>query len=382
MATSNGSRLGWPLLVVLAIVALGLASPIVIAAVNGNPGNVILGPVRPADVWQEDLVSDVPGLARYQFDPIVNPMGIEKGPLGYLVVANTGSGCLTVHQPSGLPVLSPYKPLVVVVPPAADNKGLGLPTSCVSNHFDGFYVTNGNKTDRSLMLIATMDGLIQGWNPYIEKRLAIVVADQSATGAAYFGLDVAMSAAGPVLAAADFFNGKVDLFDARFKLIDKLVDFDIPAGFAPSNVRTFQGNFYVTYAKRADMKTLEVEKGVGLGYIDVFSPEGQFLHRLVSGGHLNAPWSLVVAPEQMHDLAGKLLVGNLGDGRINAFDIETGAFYRTLNDQNGKPMWIDGLGGLTFHQDFVHGGDASLYFTKAIDGGLHGLFGRMEPIKH
>jgi uncharacterized protein (TIGR03118 family) len=381
MTASRDPSLAWRPFVVLAVAALVLASPVVIAGVNGTPASVVVEPGGRPDVWQEDLVSDMPGLAKYQFDETVNPMGIERGPLGFVIVANNGTGCLSVHQASGLPVLSPNKPLMVDIPRSAANKGHGLPSSVIANQYDAFDVRSGDESGRSLALVATMDGLIVGWNPYVEKLRAIVVVDRSLQDAAYFGLDVAMGDAGPVLAAADFFNGQVDLFDANFKLIGKLVDADMPEGFAPINVRAFQGKFFVVYAKRASEKSLEIEKGPGLGFIDVFSTDGTLERRLVSGGPLNAPWAIVFAPEQMHDMAGMLLVGNAGDGTINAFDVRTGFFYRPLADETGRPVVIDGLCGLTIHTGFVHGGDASLYFTRSLDGGLHGLFGRLEPVK-
>lgn len=382
MVTPHESRFAWLLLVVLAIVALGVALPIESLSAGGNASGVILDRTLPMDVWQQDLVSDIPGGAIYEFEWLVNPSGVEMGPLGFLVVANKGSGTLSVHQPSGLPVLSPYAPLVVVIPASPINPGHGLPTSVIANHFAGFNIKSGDKGGRSLMLIATQDGQIQGWNPYVDKRRAVVVVDQSKTGASYFGLDVAMGDSGPVLAATDFFNGKVDLFNDKFELVGALKDLDMPEGFAPFNVRSFNGRFFVTYAKRASKTNVAVEPGPGLGFINVFCPDGTFVHRLVSNGPLDAPWALVMAPEQMHDLAGMLLVGNMGDGRINAFDIQTGYFYRMLRDQEGRPVEIAGLHGLTFHQDYVHAGDASLYYTAGVDGGRHGLFGRLEPVKH
>ena len=37
-------------------------------------------------------------------------------------------------------------------------------------------------------------------------------------------------------------------------------------------------------------------------------------------GQLNAPWGLVLAPADFGDFSGDLLVGNFGDGRINAYE--------------------------------------------------------------
>lgn len=380
MSTPHVLRLGWPLLVVAVIVALGVATPLGLEAAGGAR-NVAIGSVYPADVWQEDLVSDVPGAAMFLDESIVNPMGIEMAPLGLVIVANNGSGVLTVHEPSGMPVLSPHVPLVVTVPAAPSVGGIGSPTGVVRNHLAGFDISNGLETGRSLMLVATLDGLVAGWNPYVMKKQAIVGVDRSAFGAAYYGLDVAMSATGPVLAAADFRKGKLDLFDANFNFIRSFTDPDLKEGYAPFNVRMIDGQFIVTFALQAWTPELRVARGQGLGFVSVFEPDGTFVRRLVSGGPLNAPWAVVKAPTEMHDLAGMLLVGNVGNGRINAFNLTTGSFYRALRSESSKPVALPGLFGLTFHKDFVHGGDTSLYFTAGMDKGAHGLIGRFEPVE-
>lgn len=380
MSTPHVMRLGWPLLVVAVIIALGVSTPLGLVAAGGAR-SVVLDSGLPADVWQENLVSDVPGMGMYLDERLSNPMGVEAAPLGLLVVANHGSGVLTVYEPSGLPLTSPNVPLVVKVPAAPSVGGIGSPTGVVRNHLAGFDVSNGLETGHSLMLVATLDGLIAGWNPYIVKKEAIIAVDRSDFGAAYYGLDVAMSETGPVLAAADFRNGKLDLFDANFHFIRSFTDPDLPEGFAPFNVRMIDGCFCVTFALRAPMPELEVATGRGLGYVSVFEPNGTFVRRLVSNGPLDAPWALVKAPPQMHDLAGKLLVGNVGNGRINAFDLKTGHLCRALRNEDGKPVVMPGLFGLAFHKEFVHGGDTSLYFTAGMDEGVHGLFGRFEPVE-
>jgi uncharacterized protein (TIGR03118 family) len=381
MSTTHVTRFGWLKLfvVVAAIAALGMASPIVFGAGSGAR-DVVLEPNLPADVWQENLVSDMPGVAMFLDDLVVNPMGIEMSPLGFFVVANNGTGVLTVHEPSGLPLASPIAPLVVTVPPAPGGKLQGAPTGVVLNHLAGFSITSGLKRGRSLMLLATQDGLIQGWNPYVEKRQAIIAVDRSATRAAYFGLDVAMGDTGPVLAAADFRNGKLDLFDENFTFIRSFTDPSVPKGYAPFNVRSFDGRFYVTFALRKATPALDFETGRGLGIIDVFNSDGSFDKRLVSNGPLNAPWALVKAPEQMHDLAGMLLVGNVGDGKIYAIEMQTGFVYRILRNEDSKPAAVPGLFGIAFSKDFVHAGDTSLYFTAGIENREHGLIGRWEPL--
>jgi len=71
--------------------------------------------------------------------------------------------------------------------------------------------------------------------------------------------------------------------------------------------------------------------------------------------------------------SGRILIGNFGNGRINAFDND-GRFIDELDDAHGKPLVIDGLWTLT-----LGGGRGSspdtLYFTAGPNGESDGLFG-------
>src|SRR5690606_20475738 len=98
----------------------------------------------------------------------------------------------------------------------------------------------------------------------------------------------------PFLFAADFFNGKVDVFDSDFEPVDTnggFTDPDLPRGFAPFNVEELGGNVVVTYALQDEDKEDDV-KGKGNGYVNLFDIEGNFLARLVSEDELNSPWGV------------------------------------------------------------------------------------------
>jgi len=92
--------------------------------------------------------------------------------------------------------------------------------------------------------------------------------------------------------------------------------------------------------------TGDEEHGAGLGIVSEFDLDGHFVRRIATGGALNAPWGMAIAPAGFGPSAGDLLVGNFGDGRINAFDASSGAVRGQLEDAQGVPLAIDGLWGV------------------------------------
>jgi len=98
--------------------------------------------------------------------------------------------------------------------------------------------------------------------------------------------------------------------------------------------------------------------------------DGAFVRRLVSNGLLNSPWGLAkVPPSGFGELRSNvLLVGNFGDGTINAFNIYTGESLGPLLHRQTHPLEFSGLWSLLF---FHH----RLYFTAGLAEEEHGLFG-------
>ena len=205
--------------------------------------------------------------------------------------------------------------------------------------------------------------------------------DNSAAGAVYKGLALANTAVGPLLYAANFNAGRIDVFNGTFApttVPGAFTDSSLPSGYAPFNIQTLGGNLFVTYAQQDLVKHDDVA-GAGHGFVDVFDPNGTLLRRLVAQGPLNSPWGLSIAPGHFGPFSDALLVGNFGDGRINAFDPTTGQFLGSLLDQNGKPIVIEGLWGLQVGNGVAGGDLNTVYFTAGIPGGGniedHGLFG-------
>jgi Domain of unknown function (DUF4214) len=185
---------------------------------------------------------------------------------------------------------------------------------------------------------------------------------------------------GNFLYATDFHNNQIDVFNSSFQqtaLAGNFTDPNLPAGFAPFNIAVLNGKIYVTYAMQDAEKHDDVA-GPGNGFTDTFSLDGVFQSRLVSNGSLNSPWGLALAPANFGALSGDLLVGNFGDGKINAFDPNTGASLGTLNGPNGQPITIDSLWGLTFGNGVTAGSTNTLYFTAGVGSESEGLFGSLS----
>jgi uncharacterized protein (TIGR03118 family) len=311
---------------------------------------------------QTNLVSDVPGLAANTDPNLVNPWGIAYSPSLPFWVANNGTGVATLYNGAGTP-----QALVVTIPPAASK-----PTGLVFNGGSNFELSP-NQPAR--FLFATEGGTIAGWQGGTTAATQVIT-----TGAVYTGLAIGNNGSGDFLYAANFSAGNINVFNSTFaptSLAGGFTDPNLPSGYAPFNIQNLGGSLFVTYAVKIGNDNIS---GVGNGIVDVFDLKGNLSRRLISNGVLNSPWGLAPAPSSFGTFAGDLLVGNHGDGLINAFDPTTGASLGTLADKNGTPIFIDGLRGLIFGNG-GNGGDANtLYFTAGPDDGAHGLFGSLAPV--
>jgi uncharacterized protein (TIGR03118 family) len=343
-------------------------------------------------VLQTNLVSDLPGVAKVMDANLVNPWGISESASSPFWVSDNNAGVSTLYNSAGTP-----QSLVVSIPaPAGAPAGsAGTPTGTVFNittllSSPGFNVTEGAKTSPAVFLFATEDGTIAGWSPKVDATNAVIAVDNSTNpsadnGAVYKGLTIATDTTGrTLLYAANFRSGQVDVFDTSFKPVTNLpagafTDTKLPKGYAPFDVQVIGNQIYVTYAKQNADKHDDVA-GPGNGFIDVYKLDGSGGQRLVTRGSLNSPWGLAIAPASFGDFAGKLLVGNFGDGRINVFDAATGSSLGVLKDPDGGIIQIDGLWALKVGNG-GNGGDAmTVYFTAGIAHEQHGLFGSLTPV--
>jgi len=375
--------------------------------------------VLSGNVLQTNLVSDLSGVAQIMDPHLVNPWGIATSAASPFWVADNNAGLSTLYSVPGAnntPVS--INPLAVSIPAPGDPLGAsGTPTGTVFNidggAAGGFKVSGVDKTGKAItasaiFLFATEDGTIVGWNPTVNPKgfnpakagtYGIIAVDNSANptadaGAVYKGLAIATDANGrTLLYAANFRTGKVDVFGADFKPepaamlpAGAFTDPDIPKGYAPFDVQVLNGQVYVTYAKQNKDKHDDVA-GPHRGFVDVFNLDGSpglagGKVRLVSRGPLDSPWGLAVAPTGFAGLSAPngdsvLLVGNFGNGRINAFDAKTGNFLGGLKDPDGEPIRIDGLWALRVGNGGAGGAANTVYFTAGLDGEQHGLFGSL-----
>jgi uncharacterized protein (TIGR03118 family) len=109
--------------------------------------------------------------------------------------------------------------------------------------------------------------------------------------------------------------------------------------------------------------------------VAVFDGNGNFINELITGGVLNAPWGITLAPALFPVFGGDLLVGNFGDGRVNAFNPTTGAFLGTLTDSSNNPISNNSLWGIGFRPAASGFDPNALYFVAGINGEQDGLFG-------
>jgi len=320
---------------------------------------------------QTNLVSNRTDQGASVIDPsLQNPWGISASSTSPMWVSDNGAGVTTLYGGNGSKV-----PLTVVIPPGAGSSAgtLGTPTGTVFNGNSAEF-----RGDR--FLFATEDGTLAGWQPAY-GTVAHTEVDNSLPppGAVYKGLAIGSTAAGDRLYAANFRGGAVDVFDTNFSPAGSFTDPKIPANYAPFNVQNLGGVLYVTFAMR-DATGHDDIAGQGHGFVDAFDTNGNLLRRLVSHGRLDSPWGLAIAPASFGDFAGDLLVGNFGDGRINAYTVEKGNFRGVLTRTNGAPIAIDGLWALRVGNGAPapNGGDPNaVYFTAGINDEADGLFGKI-----
>jgi uncharacterized protein (TIGR03118 family) len=320
-----------------------------------------------------NLVSDQLGVAVRTDPNLVNPWGISFGPNTPFWVADNGKGASTLYQESGETFPNPASPLVVTIPSLPGAAGSASPTGTVFNGTAGFALAPSKP---ALFLFATEDGTISGWSPSVDMTHAILKVNHS-PGAVYKGLALL----GSQLYAANFRGNSVDVFNGDFSLAGSFTDPNVPTGYAPFGIQAINNTLYVTYALQDKAKQDDVP-GPGHGYVDTFDPISHKFTRLISGGTasspLSSPWGLALAPTGFGPFSGQLLVGNFGNGWINAFDPKTGAFRGPLTGPDGKPIAISGLWALTFGSDPGNQGHPSLFFTAGPGGERHGLFGRVD----
>jgi hypothetical protein len=343
-----------------------------------------------------NLISDgsVPAITT---DPnFVNPWGISIGSDFWINTAATGFDYVALTNGT-----IPFK---VVVPPASGGTtATGTPTGTVFvGSANGFNQPDGSK---AVFLFSSLDGTISAWNPALgtANSVAQITVNNSAAGAVYTDMALMTNANGTYILASNFGpTPSIDVFDSNYqpaKLPGSFTDPNLPAGYAPFAVHTIGTQVFVTYAMQsvttpsvptptsppptgyvvsqgisAHPRSVQQVPGPGNGIVSVFDTNGNFVARAITGGNLNAPWGMALAPASFGIYGGDLLVGNFGDGIINVYDPKTFAYLGQITDTNGKSVIYPSLWEITFGTT-NYGDVNSLYFTAGLSSESHGLFG-------
>ncbi len=310
------------------------------------------------------LVSD--NGAGVQDASLVNPWGVSYSASSPFWVSDNGTGMASIYN------VNPANDATTVLSLTVSIPGAGSVTGQVSNgDVDAF---NGDQ-----FLFVSEDGTVSGWRGALGTSAETLVLPSSAI---YKGAAIGGTASGTYLYAANFASGAVDVFKGSAGAPDLAANFtdpNLPAGYGAFNVQRIGNRLFVAYAEK-DPNSADEIAGPGLGIVDAFDLEGNFVARIATGGTLNAPWGLALAPSSWGSLAGKLLVGNFGDGTISAYDLTTGTFVAQLLDGGGDPLAIDGLWALTPGNNGSAGSAERIYFTAGPADETHGAFGVIAPV--
>ncbi len=321
------------------------------------------------------VVSDTATTAAHTDARLVNAWGLAFNPTGFVWVANNASNSSTLYDGNGV-----LQTLVVSIP--AGLSGPAGPTGIVFNASTDFKVTENGVTGASPFIFVGEGGTVSGWSPGVNRNAAITMVDGGVNGPLYKGLAIGSSVGANYLYAADFRHNAIDVYNGTFTKVTlpgTFHDATLPAGYAPFGIQTIGDRVYVAYAKQAATGPDEVP-GAGLGLINVFDTGGVFVKRLVTGGALNAPWGMAMAPASFGTFSNMLLVGNFGDGKINAYNTSTGALVGTLSKADGTPIVIDGLWGIAFGNGVNAQPLNTLFYTAGPSDEQHGAYGRIDML--
>ncbi len=313
------------------------------------------------DYVQVNLVADTAGFGAARIDTnLANPWGISMGRTGIFWIACNNTGKTVVYDEEG------NEELPAVAIPYHGRRNGSSPTGSIFNPTSGF-VVNGKA---ARFIYCTEDGTIDAW---VAGDSTITVADRSTSGAIYKGLAMANDGTGDLIYAANFFSGKIDVFDPAFNYLAPraFTDPGIPLGYAPFNIRTISGKLYVAYAKQK-AHSRDDEKGPGNGYVSIFDPKGTLIKRFASQGALNSPWGIIQPPKAFGQDTNVIFIANFGDGRINVYD--TSGVLKGPLGYEGAPITINGLWDIAFHPS----SNERLYFAAGPGEERYGLFGYLK----
>jgi uncharacterized protein (TIGR03118 family) len=339
---------------------------------------------------QTNLVSDTSGMASNTDPKLLNPWGIAFIPGNPFWISDNNSGFTTLYDQTGA-----LNGSSTVAPPHGSSNP-ATPTGIVAPP-NGAVFSVGGQT--ATFIFDTEDGTISGWTSGASTILTVdnSAVPSAALGAVYKGLALVTNSSGSFLLATNFRSGKVEVYDTGFNQTQVLGpgafnDPSLPAvpagsgspGYAPFGVHVITVNsapmVVVTYALQ-DTPMHDPLHVPGSGFVDLFSTTGTMVRRITADSHLNAPWGVVMPPSSFGSFgtSGNLLVGNFGDGTINAYNFATGAFVDQMKDQTGAVITNASLWDMVFGGGGSSGDAGTMYITAGLANEAHGLFSAITP---
>jgi uncharacterized protein (TIGR03118 family) len=324
---------------------------------------------------QTNLVSNVPGLALAVDDDLVHPWGMAVSAGQPFRITANGKGKFKSYDASG----AQQDPRGIIAVPDGTTVPAN-PTGVAANTTGEFIPPDSLP---SPFIFATRQGTISA--EYADDRgdiktTTILVDNSGPQGAEYTGLAVlAPNCCAPYLALADFHRGYVDTFTSFFYPLGipgAFVDPNLPAGYAPWNLQVVGNHVFVAYALQ-DTAQHDPQIGAGNGIVDMYNLDGSSEKRFATNGPLNVPSAMVQASANFGAFSNAILIGNFGDGFINAFDPSTGQFLGSLKDGNGNAIVNPQLHSMVFG-DGTSGAADTLYLTAALAGGNNGIFATVK----
>jgi uncharacterized protein (TIGR03118 family) len=361
-------------------------------AYSSNSRTATLTVTAPSAFSATNLVADnAAGNAMNVDANLVNPWGLSI-PAGTAPawIANNGTQTSTLYDGDGKPQPQPAASQLIVAFAAGAGGAAFNPSGVVSNSSAAdFIVTSGATSGSAKFIFDGEGGMIAGWSPSVDRTHAVTMYTDAA-GAVYKGLAIAKNAGALFLYATDFHNNKIDVFNTGFvkqatsATAFTFADPGIPAGYAPFGIQAINNGasgatqIYVTYAQQQAPDNHDNNNGAGLGYVDIYDSNGQLVKQLIAAGALNAPWGIALAPADFGTFSNALLVGNFGDGKINAYDAAAGTPLGTISDAGNTPIATPGLWGIAFGNDANNQPHNTLFFAAGTNNEADGLYGRID----
>ncbi|MGO9718864.1 MAG: TIGR03118 family protein [Steroidobacteraceae bacterium] len=315
-----------------------------------------------------------------------NPWGIAMATGLPFWIADNNSNLATLYRGTGAidtQAVTGSADVGVAIPASAAGVQAN-PSGQVYNGKGGFLIPTSSGQESALFIFDGEGGTIAAWAKDSGATAVTAYDDGVANGAdhaVYKGLALGTIGGAAYLYATDLHNNKVDVFDTNFSkpaaMQGKFIDPNIPAGFVPFGIAALNSQLYVTFAMQ-DTEKHDEFPGAGFGYVDIFDFSGNLVSRFASGGALNAPWGMAIAPAGFGSLEGDVLIGNFGDGTINIFTPNGTALAKSeghLMASNGNALAFPGLWSLVFGNGDSDKPLTTLFYTAGFADQTDGVFG-------